>query len=93
MGAQPVDGVEGPRQLCLGQRRVDLFVTNMVQQHCRAAAPALQLGYKVVLALRHVYGDRPVAQRAKGRIVLHGAEDGSGCVGGKSRLAGSRRRG
>ena len=71
MCAQGFDRGEVAGKLGLGQRRVDLVVTDLVQPHGRPAFPATQLGREVVQALPDVRGDRSVAQGAD-RILGHG---------------------
>ncbi len=71
MAPQCVDIVVGPRKLGLGQRRMDLVVANLMQQHGRPTFPSAQLGYQMVQALFGVRRDRALAERADGGVV-HG---------------------
>ena len=56
----------GAGEFGLGQGGVDFVVTDLVQKNGRPALAAPELGDEVVLALRHVPGDRAAAERAEG---------------------------
>lgn len=67
MGTQGGDGVVIARQVGFRQGRVDLAVTDLVQEHRLAALAAAQARDEMMPRLRHIRRDRAVTERA-GRI-------------------------
>ena len=71
MLAQGVDCVIGPGKFGFGQGRVDLAMTDLMQQHSRPALAATQPGDKVVQTLTDIRRDRTTAERTD-RHIAHG---------------------
>ncbi len=64
MGAQRLNRVELPRQFGLGQRCVDLVVTDLVEQNARTLRAAFQTRDQVVFRLPHIRRDGAAAKGA-----------------------------
>lgn len=64
MGAQRLDARIVARQFGLGERGMNLVVTDLVQQHDRTALAPLEARHEVVKALAHHRRDRAQAERA-----------------------------
>jgi len=71
MGAQRLDGGEGPGEFGLGEGRVDLLVADMVQEHRRPALATAQFRRQVMQALRDAGRNGPSAEGAEG-VIGHG---------------------
>lgn len=88
MAAERLWRVVVPRKFRLCQRRVDLLVADMVQQHRGPAFPAFELGDQVMKALWHARRNGSATKRAnRVRVVLfilaHSSNDGARILRGK----------
>ena len=72
MLSQRLDCVIAAGEVGFGARGVDFAVTDLVEKHGGAALAAAKFRDQVVLALRHVFGNRAQAEGADG--VFHGVE-------------------
>lgn len=64
MGAQRLNRIELPRQFGLGQRCVNLVVTDLVEQNARPLRAAFQSRDQVVFRLPHILRNRAEAKGA-----------------------------
>lgn len=70
MGAERLDRVIVTRELCLSERRVDLLMTEVVEEHLGPRSAAFKLGDQVMDALRDLRRDRSLAERAAWWLVI-----------------------